>query len=209
MRKVYIKKINNNHRDKIIIMINIKKSAIIASIAILFAVFIFSFINAIYEEPNYDDFCNENPYLDKVHLPPETLNCTSTGFNDEDVTACDEQEGRLEPIYEGGCVKAYKCETCHKTYEEESDKHKFFVFVMSSILGLTAVITSIYLPYKKNSLKEWILSGFLIAGLIAIFIGTIDYFGEMHRIIKPIIILIEIILVILVAYKNIENKKKK
>jgi len=186
-------------------MINVKKFGIIAAIAILFGIFIFSLINAFYERPEYDDFCKRELYMQKAPYLQEKLNCTPIEVDDAEAEACQEQGGEFTPVYEQGCVKEFKCETCMNEYDEARENYEFFVFIMSSILGLLAVILSIYLPYKKDSLKERILTGFLIGGLIAIFVGTGRYFNDLHRILRPIIILIEIILVTFVAYKKIKK----
>jgi len=191
-------------------MINIKKAAIITAIAILFASFIFSLITAVYERPAYSDFCDEiYPYKAPISKSP---NCTEIQFPDDRARDCTEQGNEFYPVYVNGCISDYECRTCNKEYESARKDYRLFKFAMATILGLIAVILSIYLPYKKDSLKEWLLAGFLIGGLAAIFIGTIEYFNDAHRILKPIILLVEMILVIFVSYKKIgtgNNKKHK
>ncbi|MFH1770488.1 MAG: hypothetical protein ABH828_02935 [archaeon] len=160
-------------------MINIKKVAVISTIAILFAFFIFSFIDALYERPEYcryyDDYGNE-PVIKPI--------------NQTDEERIIEQEKYTE---------------CQTEYDLAMKDYRFFRFLITSVIGLAAVILSIYLPFKKDSLKEWLLTGFMIGGLAAIFIATADFFSDAHRIIKPIILLIEILLVMFVAYKKIKK----
>ncbi|MFC2134638.1 hypothetical protein ACFLTH_08490 [Bacteroidota bacterium] len=188
-------------------MINIKKLAVIAAIAILFGIFIFSLINAIYESPDYSDFCRDEMKPQRVDVLVENPECADVDYPQEEADACLDEDAMFEPVYENGCVVDYKCETCYRDYDNAQKKHNFYTFVMSSILGLIAVFLSIYLPFKEDSLKEWLLTGFLIGGLAAVFIGTGQYFSDLHRILRPIIILIEIILVVFVAYSKITNKK--
>lgn len=185
-------------------MINIKKLGIVLTIAILFGVFIFSLINAFYERPEYGDFCSDEPYIQNVYSEAKT-NCTTININNSEKDFCNKNKGELIPVYEYGCVAGFKCETCMKEYDLARKNYEFFVFIMSSLIGLVAVLLSIYLPFKENSLKEWILTGFMIGGLAAIFIGTGRYFNDLHRILRPIIIFIEILLVIFVSYKKVKK----
>ncbi|NQU98050.1 hypothetical protein HQ533_01160 [Candidatus Woesearchaeota archaeon] len=184
-------------------MINLKKAAIIAVIAILFASFIFSLILAIYERPEYSDYCEEvYPYKTPV---ARELDCPSTTFPETRARECEDKGHEFTPIYSDGCVEGYECRACRVEYDEARKDYQLFKFIMSTALGLIAVILSIYLPFESDSLKEWLLAGFLIGGLAAIFIGTIEYFNDAHRILRPIIILIELFLVVFVSYKKIKR----
>lgn len=181
-------------------MMELRKIAVAGAVAVLFAVFVFSLINAFYERPSYDDFCNLEPRL----KAPVRENCTDTNYSDSEARECLDQGYDWQPIYEGGCVVEYKCQTCNYEYNRAQEKYNFIVFFASSILGLFAVLASLYIPQKQNSVKEWIMWGFLVGGLAAIFIGTGQYFQDMHRILKPVIILAELLIVIFVAYKKIK-----
>lgn len=158
-------------------MIDIKKTAIIAAIAILFAFFIFSFIDALYERP---DYCRDLNKLREPAVPGEEVNEEKI-LEEQEYTECEEE------------------------YNVAIKNYRFFRFLIASIIGLAAIILSIYLPFEKNSLKEWMLTGFMIGGLVAIFFATAEYFNDAHRIIKPIILLVEIGLVMFVAYKKIKK----
>jgi|FLOH01.1.fsa_nt_gi hypothetical protein len=155
-------------------MIDIKKLAIIAVIAILFASFIFSLFGAIYERPDYCSYPLEKEF-------------NRTQMTDTESTAY---------------------EQCQIVYEQEMNDYSLWRFGFITVLGLIAVILSIYLPFEKDSLKEWLLAGFLIGGLAAIFIGTIEYFNDANRILKPIILLIEMTLVVFVSFKKIKKSRK-
>lgn len=186
-------------------MIDIKKLGIISVIAILFGIFIFSLINAFYVQPDYSDFCREDIRPVKIGLEREAVECSNAPYSDSEADACYEQKGDYMPIYENGCIERYECSSCRNEFDDARQKYEFFVFLMSSIFGLVAVVLSIYFSDEKENLKEWILAGFLIGGLFVIFIGTGRYFSDLHRILRPIIILIEILLVILVAYRKFKK----
>ena len=61
---------------------------------------------------------------------------------------------------------------------------------------------------SKKEVIEWIYSGFLIGGIASIFLGTTSYFQDMGRFVKPFILLAEMALVIWIAVKTYEGKKK-
>ena len=75
-------------------------------------------------------------------------------------------------------------------------------------MGLIALIAGLYLPKKKNPINEWVGSGFLLGGILTILVGTVRYFGDMGRYARPIIILVELVLVIYLAYRKLGDKKK-
>jgi len=43
----------------------------------------------------------------------------------------------------------------------------------------------------------------MLGGFVCLFIGTISYFEEMNKILRPIIVLIEMILIIFLSYKKL------
>lgn len=184
-------------------MNNLKKFGVIISITVLFAIFIFSLITAVQEKPDYSDFCNSLSVPVKMQV--ENLNCPEANFSELDAESCQSERGDYIPKYETGCITNYECETCFRDYNLAQKNHNFLTFIISTILGLIVVLLSIYLPHKKDSLKEWVLIGLLLGGLIAIFIGTGQYFSDLHRILRPIVILLEIVLIIFVAYKKMKK----
>ena len=189
-------------------MMNLKRIAVIAAIAVLSSILIFSIINAIYEKPDYSRVCEPTPYISKEPMVI-AVNCTYVPPNQEMQSNCSQIGGYMEPIYgDNGCTADYFCNTCNVKYDNALERYNFFLFLMSSILGLAFIMASIYLPYENDSLKEWILTGLLIGGIASVFIGTGEYFRNMHRFIKPAIIFAEIILVVFIAYKKMGGKKK-
>ena len=59
---------------------------------------------------------------------------------------------------------------------------------------------------SKEEVVEWIYSGFLIGGILSIIFGTISYFGDMGRFVKPIVLIVELGLIIFIALRV--GKKK-
>ena len=61
----------------------------------------------------------------------------------------------------------------------------------------------------KNELNEWVGGGFILGGLITMFIATSMYWQHIDKIARPIVILAELILVLWIAYKKFGPKKDK
>ena len=183
----------------------IKKVGISITIAILFAVFAFSISDLVFPQPEYSDYCDQRQYKpspvnqeceDRVEAPEEfSRNCT-------------DKDGFIEYDYgDDGCAVDYSCNTCRVPYNEAIENHRLSSFIITSMFGLVAVIAGIVLK-PKTELSDWIISGFIIGGLISIFMGTIMYFGDMSRFVRPIVIASEIALVIWVSLK-LQRKAEK
>ncbi|MFH1839789.1 MAG: hypothetical protein ABH849_01430 [Nanoarchaeota archaeon] len=147
---------------------------IIFVIALLFAVFVFAAIDAVYPRPQYNDFCEEK--FVEPRLPDEQQ-------------IVEDQE-------------------CRESYDAAREKYEQFVFYISAVLSLVAIFLGLYLPAHANTLNESIGSGFMLGGVFALFFGTIRSFSELGRFTRPIVILLELVLIIYIAYKKLGNSKK-
>ena len=186
-------------------MADARRIIVIFVIAILFAIFVQVAIEAFYPSPKYQDYCKEQaqpreiPYKDPQSCPeltiPEDFKCAS-------------EKGGIQYKYDlKGCPTEIYCETCNILFDNAQQKYNLMIFIISAVAGLIALIVGLYLPQHKNPINEWIGSGFLLGGILTIFVGTIRYFGQMGRYIRPIVILFELILIIYLAYKKLGKKK--
>jgi len=156
----------------------IKKIAISLTIALLFTIFVFAMTNAIYEKPEWTDYCDE-PRPRK--LPNTNVECPQ--FND--YPDC---RGKVDFEYDNnGCPIAASCNDCNIGYDEANEKHNLALFLVSSIAGVIAVLFGLYYK-KKDKFFELVKAGFLIGGLISIFIGTMIYYDDMARFLRPALI---------------------
>ena len=57
---------------------------------------------------------------------------------------------------------------------------------------------------------EFLGSGFMFSGIILMFYGTVQNFEDLNKYFKSFVILMELLLVLFIAYKKIipDNKKK-
>jgi hypothetical protein len=177
----------------------LKKLAIIITVAILFTIFVFAMTNAFYPRPEYDDFCEEPAEIIKPmdrekcgDVLPETVGC----------------RGPVKYEYdEEGCPIKAECDPCFEGYESARERYNLVLFIVASIAGIIAILFGLFYK-KKDEFWEIAKGGFLLGGLISLFVGTAFYYENMGRFLRPAVILIELFIVLLVTYKVIRKKKK-
>ncbi|HZX44865.1 MAG TPA: hypothetical protein VFF28_04235 [Candidatus Nanoarchaeia archaeon] len=189
-------------------MVDIRKIIIIFVIAVLFSVLVFSVIEAVYPSPKYDEICRQNIYPEKPYITNRT--CPDVNISVANRKACDEKKGYIEytDYDENNCPTSYKCNTCQNEFNQAQQKHERVVFYISALLSLVAIFIGLYLPAESNSLNEWIGTGFMLGGTFSLFFGTLTTFIWLDRYIRPIVILLELILVIFIAYRKIGNLRQ-
>jgi hypothetical protein len=174
---------------------DVRKILIIFVIGILFALFVHSFIDAVHPAPEYNDYCTE--FEKPMPAMTEKIQCPQISM-----PRC---EGLMDYEYdENGCPISATCNPCTLNYNNAREKHNFLYFILSAIFGLSAISVALFLPLKKNELHQWIGTGFMLGGLISLFIGTAIYYGDMARMLRPAIILLEMMIIIYIAYKKIK-----
>lgn len=97
-------------------------------------------------------------------------------------------------------------DACRAEYDSEREKYNLVVFYVSVFFGMVAIVVGLMLPDKKDDLNQWIGSGFMLGGFFTLFVGTIRAYGDLHRILRPVVLLIELLIVIYVSYKKIGKK---
>jgi predicted signal transduction protein with EAL and GGDEF domain len=105
-----------------------------------------------------------------------------------------------------GCPIDPVCDTCQEEFDDAHEKYRFVLFLVSSIAGVIAILFGLYYS-KSTEFWEVFKAGLVLGGLISLFFGTIVYYNDMARFIKPLVILAEIIIVLLVTYRFIKKKK--
>ncbi|MFP4424000.1 MAG: hypothetical protein ACLFP2_02090 [Candidatus Woesearchaeota archaeon] len=185
--------------------LDIRRILIVFIIAILFTFLVFQSIFAVNLRPEYNDFCDNR--LQKPIATTDT-ECESINVSVEDRQSCNDKDGNIQYDYNSnGCPVSYYCETCSQEYSEAREKYNMNVFLISAIIGLIAIVLALYLPTKEE-LNEWIATGFMLGGLLTIFFGTFAYIwdiGEIGRFIRPLVFLLEIVIIIFVAYKKLKE----
>lgn len=190
-------------------MADIRKIIIIFVVAILFAVLVFSVIEAVYPSPKYEDFCKGEYYPKYEPTAKVATDCKVIEVSPQEEEACAKRSGIISYKRDSnGCALSYECDTCSHEYEIVMGKHSEYVFYISAVLSLIAVFIGLFLPAKGNALNEWIGTGFMLGGAFALFFGTAQSFMFLDRIVRPIVIFLELVLVIFVAYRKIGNLRE-
>src|SRR3989344_5118076 len=186
-------------------MLDLRKILVIFIVATLFAIFVWAFAEAVYPAPKYEDFCRQEYYPRAMAVKePGSADCPKIeGPSSAEQDACADRHGFIQYQYDTECPISWACETCQYEYDAARKQFNYYFFIISSILGLIAIALGLYLP--ASNVNQWISTGFMLGGLVSLFIGTARYFGELGRFTKPAIILIELLIVIYIFYKKIKS----
>ncbi|MBI1935016.1 DUF202 domain-containing protein [Candidatus Woesearchaeota archaeon] len=192
-------------------MIDLRRVAIIFVIAILYAVLVNAIIDAVYPSPRYEDFCKTTRYYPEKPYPIAADRKECPKYKEPtqaELDKCAEEKGMPDYRYDAyNCPVEYKgCNFCQKNFDDANEKYNFYVFLISSVLALVAIAIGLLLP-PHNSLNEWVATGFMLGGLITLFFGTFRYYRYLGRYIKPLVIFVELIIVIYLAYKKLKDIK--
>ena len=188
-------------------IVDVRKILVVIVIAVLYSVFVVSVIEAFYPSPKYDDFCTER-FAPPLPRKLENYNCTDFQAPQEAIDECTYKKGFIHYTYDAyGCAIDYECDMCQKELSDARKEYTLIVFIISAVLGLVAVAAGFYIPVSRNSVSEWVASGFILGGLASLFIGTVRYYQDMQPFVRPVVILIELVLVIFLTYKKLNNKK--
>lgn len=180
--------------------VDIRKYTIILTVAVLFSIFSYAFSDAFTSEAEYPDFCQEAQQPTNYYEPPRSLdpnNCTETPTPTEQ-----EQQACPGSLYLNHNTCEYEC-SCHEITQENNQVNDRIRFYLGVILGGISIAFGMLLNPKKK-LNTWVGSGFILGGVITIFIATIGYWGDLDKIIRPIIIAAELGLVLWIAYKKFQ-----
>lgn len=192
-------------------MVDFKKIIMILVITTLFAAFVGSLVFALHKNPQYDDVCRNQyyGYTEPVKEPyaPGNRTCTDIAVPEENKTACMEQKGNIQFRYDTqGCATTFYCDTCNAEFQDAQAKFNMYYFIYSAIFGLIGILIGIYYPNNKDEFRDTITTGFMFGGLVTLFIGTIVYFSDLVRELRPVILVIELGIIIFVAFKKMRSR---
>ncbi len=186
-------------------MFDARKILVVFLVGILYAIFTYSLIDAFFPDPEYQDYCRDDMMPMPVKM--QMANCPPSNTCPIVREPQCGRDGMTRYNYSSnGCVSSITCDYCQKLFNDAQEKRNFIFFIFSAALGLIALSAGFLLPQKKSPINEWTATGFLLGGLITIFIGTAVYYGDMARIARPIVIFAELAIVIFLAYRQFRKK---
>ena len=181
---------------------DLKSIALTTGIAILFTLFIVFFIDAVYEMPKYESYCNYTYYPEPQKVMPQ--NCTIAS-NELAVQTCYQNKGESRFSYDRqGCIKEQSCDYCSKSYNKANENYTRIIFYLSALLAIIAIIVGLYLPQKIDP----IASGLIFGGVLILLQGTVRVFafGQLDKFVKVLVLGIELMLLIWLGYKKLLKK---
>ena len=186
-------------------MIDLRKVAIIFVIAILYAIFVFTFVDAVNPGPDRNEYCTDSFEKPRSLIErKQGVDCPDIDPTKEEIMQCSKNLGYIQFDYDS----SYEC-SCKEGFKGLMEKKNLIDFGIYTIFALIAILVGLFLPYEKNTLNEWVGTGFMLGGLITLFIGTARFFGDLARPLRPVVILVELIIVIYISYKKLGNFKNK
>jgi hypothetical protein len=185
---------------------DLKRGALIISIAAFFVLFVILGADLFIEQPKYEKYCppGQNDYSPLKY--PTPLNCTAINPTSAEYAACAKSGGYIEYRYgSDGCPSESFCNTCSVEMEKATKSYNLIIFMIAVVFGSAAIIFGVLGPESIES----IASGFLYGGLILLIYGTIRYADLSNKYVRFVTIVLELALVVWAAYVKIEKGREK
>ncbi len=183
-------------------MVKIKQVPMIIVIALLFSLFIGFLVDAIYEHPEYEDYCNYSELRKDVEpIPLKNENCSFEQTVEE--RECYAEDGNPRFKTEDGCRMYDYCDYCGRDYDVATEVYNRNLFFITAPIGVLAIIFGIYYGVA------FLATGFMYGGILVLAYGTIRYFGDMEKYTRVIVLFLELSLMIWIGYKKLRDDKPK
>ena len=193
------------------IQFNLKKFGIGLAIIIVFNLFVNYGIHTFYKSPKYEDFCNPERLKQSLNTRESCemiggLWTENVGYETKRLYAPASESAPIEkpiPVVEiqnqqpsGWCDQDF---SCRKDFEAVNDVYRRNVFIVWVIVGLVALVASF-----SFIAVQMLSTSFMFSGLLALLIGTIQYWSAMQDYLRFIILGIALSVLIYLAYKKLK-----
>lgn len=184
----------------------LKKIGVIIAIALLFGFFSYSLVDVFFPEPKYEYYCNVN-YKPMMQLESGVVCPSLAPELQKKALDCQKEDATSVEVYDkNGCVIDYTCDYCSKEFNKADEKYRFYGFVLTSILGIVVILVGLFAK-TTNEVIDWLYAGLIIGGLFSLFLATTNYYHLMDVKLRPLVLLAEIVIVVLVAFKTTKFSK--
>ena len=178
---------------------NIILGIIIAVVFLMFAVY---GTKLIYDEPNYEDFCNIS-FDRPIIIKEPSSNCPQNfGEINNKTEECFENKGEPVNVYnDRGCVIDIKCDTCREAWDKVNEDYSKNLFIISIIISLIAIfISALFIQVSSVS------GGLMLGSLFYLIYGTGRYWQYMNDWLRFVILGIALVILIYLGYKLAKKK---
>lgn len=169
------------------INMKIKNVVLGIGIVVVFALVLWQGIQAFYPSPQWEDYC-ESSRIEPLMIKNENI---TQEF-------CIEEGGR----WQNGYCDYYS--QCQEEYNEARSAHSQVAFFISIIVALIAVVLGFTLLQV-----EPVGSALIGSGVWAIFYGTVINWSNFTTVIRFVLLLVALVLLIWIAFRLNNPKKKK
>jgi len=183
----------------------VKEVAMVVALALLSAFFVGLLVDALYVEPTYDEFCkpSERPYPEKAY-PVNPPNCPPSNLTAQEqqlILQCQDDKGTPDYyVNDQGCATGFKeCNYCTRDFNTALATYNRNVFFIVTPLGLLAIIVGLFISL------EVVGSGAMFGGILLMAYGTMRYFSDMSKLMRVVVIGIELLLLIIISIKKLRK----
>lgn len=177
----------------------------IVALALLSAFFVGLLVDALYQEPKYDDFCTNaaRPSYTKPYpvYPEQCSPYNLTVQERAQIDQCFDEKGMPDYIIDDkGCQTSFKeCNYCQRDFDQALQIYNRNVFYIVTPLGLLAIIFGLFIGL------EVVGSGAMFGGILLLAYGTMRYFSNMSKVMRVVVIGIELLLLIIISIKKLRK----
>ncbi|MBT3866109.1 hypothetical protein HOF78_03350 [Candidatus Woesearchaeota archaeon] len=181
----------------------VKELLMSLAIAVMAALFIGLFFDAIYSAPEYEDFCGlDGPraFKDRFEVPPET--CENVYFvYEEEISQCNLAEGSPRFDYdEEGCQVYSDCNYCSSEFSAANEEYNRNLFFIISPIAIALILIGLFYSFEVAA------SGFMFGGVLLLIYSTGRYFSDMSKFMRVFVVFIELVLLLWIAKKKMDKK---
>ncbi|MCK9569257.1 hypothetical protein M0R72_09990 [Candidatus Pacearchaeota archaeon] len=168
-------------------------------IAVIFVMFFVYGTKLVYDEPEYDKFCNQSYYY-----PEKIVNCSFNLELQKQMTDCYNQQGIPKYEYDvDGCETSLVCDFCSLEYEKANRDYSKNLFLISLIVSIIVIAVSVIL-IKVSAVS----GGLMLGSLFYIIYGTARYWQFMEDVLRFLILGLALFILIWLAYYLARRDKK-
>lgn len=176
----------------------LKKVIFALCVGVLSALFIGFLIDAIYESPEYNDYCKRNPEPKQIIMNEKCSFVYNQAYRDK----CFADKGMIIEEYDKeGCVAREICDYCERDYQNAMEKYNLNLFYITAPIGLLMILLGLYLPATLDA----IAGGTLLGGILTMIQITMRVFGNLGKWPRVILLGVELVIVLWVGVKKVKE----